>query len=118
MVIRLLTSAERETLRPIYETEFNSELPPEQQANIVGVIENEKIEAFVTTEVLLRVGLLWVSPEAEKPSSLIRDLTRHLIVSIPKGSSVVALTTTGVHERFFSHLGFYKCDGTLYRTDV
>lgn len=116
--VRLLDSAERETLRPTYEQEFNSELPTEQQANILGVIEDGEIKAFITTEVLLRVGLLWVSPTSTTPSTHIKEMIRHLIVNIPKGSSVVGIATEPIQGRLFENLGFYECEGTLYRTDV
>lgn len=116
-----LIGEERESLRGIFESEFDSELPTEDQANIVAVIEDDELQAFVTAETLLRTDMWWVSPPYRKTSRaarLIRQLKTYLFAKIPQGTSVVIFAKDDNQGRLFTKLGFRKVPGTIYRIDV
>ena len=118
-MIKLLNNSERESLREIYRDEFDSLLPDEVQANIVAITEDDEIQAFLTSEVLIRVGLMYVKPEHRntvKSARMARQLARYVATNLPKGASVIAIDTGGF-EKLFERLKMEKQEGTVYRID-
>ena len=116
-----LLSTERESLRGIFESELDSELPTEEQANIVAITEDDELLAFVTAETLLHTDNWWITPQhrnTPKAVRLIRQLKSHLLANIPKGSSIVIFAKDENQERLFSKLGMRKEPYTVYRLDV
>jgi hypothetical protein len=104
----------REALRPVFEGEFNSELPAENQANIIG---DER--GFVVAEHILRVGMIYIKPDVRntpKSHSFIREVVRFLLKKIPRGTSVICIATEG-EEKLFKRLGMREV-GTAYRIDL
>jgi len=119
-VLKLINGIERESLRGIYESEFDSALPEEGQANIVACIEDDELLAFVTAETLIRTDMWWVSPpyrKTSKAASLIRTLARYLLRNIPKGSSAIVIARDENQGRLFKKLGLREIKGTVYRLD-
>lgn len=117
-MVSLLTSEERESLRGIYENEFDSALPSADQANIVAVTEDGEIQAFITAEILIRVGMLWVKPDAQKKPSKIKQLIRYLFKSIPQGQSAIAIASSEKYESLFERIGMRPIEGRVFRIDL
>lgn len=107
-------------MREVYKNEFDSILPDASQANIVAVVEDNSVVAFLTSEVLLRVGLLWVHPKkrGKQGASLSKQLVRYTANSIPKGASVIAIASDSRFESLFTKCGMRKEDGAVYRIDL
>lgn len=119
--VKLLDEWDRESLKGVFESEFDSELPTEEQANIVAVVQDDELQAFVTAETLLRTDMWWVSPpyrNTSKAASLIRKLKSYLFANVPTGTSVVIFAKDENQGRLFTKLGFRKVPGTIYRIDV
>ena len=115
-MIVLLDNEQRKELDPIFEREFNSALPDESQANIVAVVD-DGIEAFVTVEALLRVGMIWIRPDKRSEGHL-QALTRHLFEKVPRGSSVITIATEAKQGKYFKRLGMREISGRLFRIDL
>ena len=111
---------DRESLRGIYEHEFNSDLPADS-ANVVGVIEDDELQAFVTAETLIRTDMWWVSPpyrNTAKAASLIRQLARYLLRCLPNQASVIIFAADDNQGRLFKKLGFREIENVrVYRLD-
>lgn len=119
-MIRLLQGEERELLRTIYAEEFASELPPIGQANIVASLENNKIQGFITSEVLIRVGMLAVTPKLRKtPHSarIVKELVRYLYQNVPPGASVITIASDSRYASIFKKLGMREEQGKVFRLD-
>lgn len=120
-VVKLVTD-ERESLRGIYESEFNSELPTEDQANIVALTKDDELLAFVTAEHLLRTDMWWVAPtyrKTSKAAAFIRKLKTYLLSKIPQGTSVIIFAKDENQERLFTKLGFREVPSVkVFRLDV
>jgi hypothetical protein len=116
----ILIDGDREKLRGIYESELDSELPPDR-TNIIGVTEDDELLAFVTAETLIRTDQWWISPpyrNTSKAASLIRQLARYLFKNVPKDSSVVIFARDENQGRLFNKLGFRELKGIkVYRLD-
>lgn len=115
-----LTKEEREPLREIFHTEFDSELPEDYQANIVAVVD-DGIEAFVTTELLIRADMWWVREDLRdttRSAKHILNLSRHLLKTIPRGTSVITLAGCDTHRKIFTKLGMRPIQGEVYRIDL
>ena len=119
-MIKLLNQAEREILTPIFTHYFKSEVPDENQANIVAKIENNAVTAFLTSEVLIRVGLVWTHPQIRGigGAKAIGELTKYVRESIPKGASVIAIATTKKEKKLFKKFGMREIEGAIYRIDL
>jgi predicted GNAT family acetyltransferase len=120
-MIKLLDGDEREGLRGVFETEFDSQLPPETQANIIAVIEDDELQAFATAETVIRTDMFWVSPpyrNTSKAAKLIRQLSRYLFKNVPLNCSVFIFAENENQGRLFTKLGFREIKGiTVYRLD-
>ncbi len=120
-MIQLISGEDRERLRGIYESELDSELPAEEQANIVAVIEDDELQAFMTAETLIRTDQWWVSPKyrnTSKASALIRKLARYLFANVPRNSSVIIFAANDNQGRLFTKLGFTEVENVrVYRLD-
>lgn len=110
----LLNDKQREVLKPVYEQEFDSVLPPANQANILAVVEDGNIVGFITSEVLIRVGMIWVHPKKRGSRKLVKGMIDEVRRSIPKDASVIAI---GDHE-IFKRYGMYEVEGKLWRIDL
>lgn len=107
-------------LAEVFKKEFNSVVPQPDQGNVIAVVEDGEIKAFITAEVLIRVGLLWIKPEERKTSKgnkWMRQLIRFLFQYTPKHLPVVTIDDTGRYGRLFEKLGMRKVLGTIYRLD-
>lgn len=121
-MISLLNESARGVLFDVYADEFDSALPHQDQANIVAVTSDDgDIEAFITAEVLIRVGMLWVRPDMRGTphgAKRIRQLCRYLKNSIPAGSSVVAIGYEDAQKQLFKRMGMRHIEGDVYRIDL
>jgi len=116
-LVHLLSNEERLSFKEVFENEFDSELPNARQANIVAYGNS----AFITTEVLLRAGLVWVDPSLRntpKSASILKRLVQYLHQHIPKGSSVIGIATNPKEERLMQRMGMRRVEGIIYRKDV
>lgn len=119
MNLRLLTDDERQCLKVVFDKAFESELPSATQANILAVVEDGQIIAFLTAEVLIRAGMLWVHPKKRgtaQSARMIKALARETAQSIPKGASVITIGTE--YADLFKRLGMRKVEGDVYRIDL
>jgi predicted GNAT family acetyltransferase len=120
-VIKLISGYDRESLREIYENEFDSEMPTDEQANVVAIIDDGELQAFMTAETLLRTDQWWVSPSyrgTAKAAVLIRRIARYLFGSVPKGTGVIIFAANENQGRLFEKLGFRPIEGKIYRLDT
>lgn len=117
-MIKLLED-ERYVLKPVFETVFQSEVPDKEQANILAVVEDNKVVAFVTSEVLIRVGLVWVHPKRRgmKGMKAVRQLLRETARSIPKGASVIAIASEDRFKEICEKNGMREVEGAVFRLD-
>jgi len=96
-------------------------LPPHPNfGDVVAIIENEKIKAFMCREMLFHVGTVWVNEEdrgTTKGVKWLRDLMRYVILSLPPGSSAVVLDEMQKNQQLLEFLGFQKRSGDFYRMD-
>lgn len=120
-VIQYYTEDERRVLFDIFDREFDSDLPHDDQANILAIRgEGELPEAFVVCEFLLRADMWWVREDLRdtpRAAGHIRALARHLLETIPQGMSVITFAGCDTHRRIFDHLGMRYVPGDVYRLD-
>lgn len=104
----------------IFEKEFDSEVPTGNQGDIIAVVEDGKVQAFIMAEQLIRAGLLWVAPEnrnSTKAVKLMRELVRFIYMNAPIGSSVVAIDSDNEFSKILEKVGMHKVEGIVYRKD-
>lgn len=114
-MIKLATRPE--TLRPIFEKDFDSLLPEKERSHIF--VDEEG--AMVTVELLLRANMWWVAPEHRgkaKAGVLLRRMIRCLLNTIPKGSSVVVVASSASQEKLCRKVGMTEVEGTMFRFDL
>lgn len=119
MILKLLDDRERECLKPVFDKEFESEVPTAAQANILAAIEDGQIIGFIVGEVLIRAGMLWIHPKQRKTAKsarMVKALARETAQSIPKGASVITIGTE--FADLFEKLGMRKVEGQVYRIDL
>lgn len=119
-MVKLLTAEEREKLRDIFETVFDSELPDEEQANIIGYVEDGEIKACVTAEVLFRTDMWYVSPrhrKTTKGAKMIAEMIRFLFRYVPTGHSVIVFADDDRKASLLTRLGFREIKGRTFRLD-
>lgn len=112
---------DKELVADIFAKEFDSAVPQGTQGDIIAIVENGRIKAFVMAEQLIRAGLLWVAPEYRNTPTamrLMRELVRFIYVNTPPNSSVITIDSTGEFGSIFRHLGMREVEGTVYRKDV
>jgi len=118
-MIRLLAE-EREVLRPVFENEFQSEVPETSQANLTAWIDEQKnITAFAVSEVLIRLGLLWTHPRhrGKEGAKNMKAVLEYIRESIPKGASVVVFSTESRFDRLCRKFGMREVEGKIFRLD-
>lgn len=117
-LIRLLDNVEREQLREVFREEFDSALPDANQANILVYEEDGRILGFITAEMLIRAGMIWVEPtkRGSAAAKIVKALAQYLEANIPHGSSVVTIGDEK-YDGLFTKLGMRKIDGQVYRKD-
>lgn len=118
--LQLLNQAEREQLTDIFHAEFDSDLPDEKQCKILAQMEDGEIRGFITSEILIRVGLVWVKPElreTKESAQMVKDMIRYVAASIPKGSSVIVIASDEKFEGICEKSGMRPIDGKVYRKD-
>lgn len=93
-MVRLLTKEEVDKLQPIFEKEFDADIPPTSQANVVGVFENDQLQGFIVCELMFRVGMVSIRTDKRNTSKSVkylRALFRYLHQSIPRPSTVITV---------------------------
>lgn len=117
----MLDAAERLKLADVFENEFDGSLVPHaEQAHIVAITENGEVQAFVVSEVLIRVGMIWVKPEMRntvKSSGWLKKLVRYIARSIPQGSSAIVIDSDDENGTLLKRLGLREIKGQVYRMD-
>lgn len=120
-MIELLDAAERLKLADVFENEFDGSLVPNaEQAHIAAVVEGGEVKAFIVSEVLIRVGMIWVKPEMRntaKSASWLKKLVRYVTRSIPHGSSAIVIDSDGENKTLLKRLGLRDVEGQVYRMD-
>lgn len=119
-MVKLLSADERESIRDIFETTFDSALPDEEQANIIGYVEDGEIKACVTAEVLFRTDMWYVSPEHRKTTKgakMIAAMIRFLFKYVPAGHSVIVIADNDRKASLLTRLGFREIQGRTFRLD-
>ena len=120
-MLKLLTESEREPLREIFESEFDSALPTEEQAHIIAVTEDGELQAFATAELLIHTDLFWIAPryrKTAKAASFIKTLARYFFNRIPENSSAVIFAANDNQARLFTKLGLTEVENVrVFRLD-
>jgi len=117
-MIQILDDAN--VLAEIFDKEFDCLPPHPRFGDVVAIVEDGEIKAFMCREMLIHIGTVWVTPEERKTSKAtkwLKALTEYVIVNMPKGSSAVVLDETGLYERLLKFLGLKKSTGQAYRID-
>ena len=108
-------------LTAIFQEEFDSYPPSLEQGAIFAIKNGEEIEAFITAEHLLRVGMVWVHPKHRKTPKAVtwlKGFIRFLLNIIPYQTSVIAIDDTGQFSKTFKTLGLRHVKGDLWRIDI
>jgi hypothetical protein len=103
----------REHLRDIFENQFDSQLPGDE----AHIIESE--DGFVVIEHLYRAGPWWLKPEirgTSKAGTAIRRFAKFILEHLPKGESVIVITSSDSQEKLCRKIGMRKV-GSCYRLD-
>lgn len=104
----------------IFQREFDSVPPDPSQGHVLAIVENGAVKAFIMRELLIRIGLLWVTPE-ERDTPLaakrVKELLRYVVASIPEHASVISIDDTGEYARLFNRLGMRSVPGDIFRID-
>jgi predicted GNAT family N-acyltransferase len=105
----------------IFSEEFQSAVPEGAQGDIIAIVEKGQIKAFVMAEQLIRVGLLWVTPEhrnTPQATRLMRELVRFVYHNLPRNTSVITIDSEGDFGELFKKLGMREVEGQVYRKDI
>lgn len=109
------------TLVEIFQQEFDSYPPSLKQGAVFAVKNGDELEAFITTEHLVRVGMVWVNPKhrkTPKARTLLKRFYAFLLKIIPDNTSVVGIDDTGRFAKTFETLGFRHLKGDVWRIDL
>lgn len=109
-----------ELVKDIFAEEFGSEPPPLDQGSVIAIVEGGQIKAFLLVEMLIRAGLLWVTPEQRKTpqaAKYIKDLSKYVIYTMAPGMSGITIDDTGRYGKIFEQIGMYPVEGQIYRKD-
>lgn len=105
----------------IFQKEFDSYPPSLKQGAIFAVKNEGEIEAFITTEHLVRVGMIWVHPKHRKTPKAVtwlKGFVRFLLNIIPYETSVVTIDDTKQFAKTFKTLGMRQVEGDIWRIDI
>lgn len=120
MPLKLLDQSEREVLVDIYQNDFNAKLPDEKQAKVLAYVEGDEIQGFITSEILIRVGMMWVTPEMRdtpQSATMLKEMLRYLAQNIPQGSSVIVIASDEKFQGLCEKSGMRFIEGQVYRSD-
>jgi hypothetical protein len=96
-------------------------LPPHPQfGDIVAIEENGEIKAFLSREMLIHVGTIWVNPNDRntmKGANWLHKLIKYAILNMPKGSSALVMDEPGTFGKLMHKLGLYPIKANSYRID-
>jgi hypothetical protein len=105
----------------IFETEFACTPPDPKFGDIVAIVEDGEVKAFMSRELLMHVGTFWVNPtdrKTVKSGRWLKELAQYVIVNMPKHSTTIIIDETGLYDRILRFLGFRKSKGTPYTIDL
>lgn len=108
-------------LTEIFEKEFDCLPPHPDFGDVIAIIEDGEIKAFMSRETLIHVGTVWVNPKDRKTAKAgrwLKDLARQVILGMPKNSSTIIVDETGLYAKLLKFLGFRTYKGTTYRIDL
>jgi hypothetical protein len=105
----------------ILEKEFACTPPDPKFGDIVAITENGEIKAFMSRELLMHVGTVWVNPndrKTAKGAKWLKELAQYVIVNMPRGSTTIIIDDTGLYDKLLRFLGFRKSKGTAYTIEL
>jgi len=118
-MIRFLDSDEREQLESLYEAEWGAD-PPGPRDGVIADLEDDQLNAFITTEAFVRFGMLWLSPEQRDTPEGIRRLLklfRYLWDNSPGDAAYMIIVDDPRFEAVAKRYGFRPVEGKVYRLD-
>lgn len=96
-------------------------LPPHPHfGDVVAVVEDGNIKAFMSRELLFHIGTVWVNPadrKSPKAATWLKRLTQYVILDMPKGASAVVIDQTGKQDKLLKFIGLHPYEGKTYRID-
>lgn len=104
----------------ICDKEFNCLPPHPKFGDVVAIVEDGEIKAFMSREMLIHVGTVWVNHQdrkTPKATKWLKELLKYVIVNMPKGSSSVVMDETGLYAKLMSAIGLREVQGKTYRID-
>lgn len=105
----------------ILEQEFECSPPDPKFGDIVAIVEDGEVKAFMSRELLMHVGTVWVNPKDRKTTrgaKWLKELAQYVIVNMPKGSTTIIIDDTGLYDKLLKFLGFRKSKGTAYTIEL
>lgn len=119
MNIVKLPSRHWQQLEKIFDEEFDSDLPPAENAEIFIANENGERLGFILKEKTEMVGLIYVYPETKKDiAKTALSLVRFIKSRAAKGTSICCVASEPRFGRLFKSLGMEKIPGDLYRINL
>ena len=111
-MIQILEPERWPELAEIFAREFHSSLPHAGRSQILAdVDEDGKINGFVVTEILLRVGLI------HTPGRKLSSMLHHIEANMLPDSGVIAIAHSDKFEKFCKDFKMREIPGVVYRRD-
>lgn len=102
-------------LEQIFEDEFDSDLPEEENAEIFMATDGNKRTGFILAEDVKMIGQIYVYPDFRKESAKYAGQMVRFCQERFKGTSVATLASEPRFEKLYKLLGMQKIPGTLFR---
>ncbi|MBA4184966.1 MAG: hypothetical protein H0X49_13310 [Acidobacteria bacterium] len=113
--IEILPRERYAEIEEVYECEFDSVLPVENEGIILAELsESGEILSFMLIEIVYRVGL--IHRVAEKAGNM-RGMIRAAINLMPENSSVFVIASEPKYENLCQKLKMERQTGAIYRRD-
>jgi len=115
MEVRKLEPKEWLQLKKIFSAEFDSDLPLPQNAEIYGIVEAGKVEAFILLEQVTICGQIYVNDE-NRHSNYAKSLLSFVRNKFSRERKpVAAVASEKRFELLYKSLGMFEVGGKLFR---
>lgn len=105
----------------VCDEEFDCLPPHPRYGDVIAVIEDGEIKAFMSREILIHVGTVWVNKKdrgSSKAAKWLKELIKQVIVELPEASSALVIDETEKYGNLLERIGFYEKTGKTYRMDL
>jgi len=113
--------ADNNLVAEICHNDFNCLPPHPRYGDVIAVVEEGEIKAFMSREILIHIGTVWVNHEdrgSVKAAKWMKELIKRAILELPQASSALVVDETNRYGNLLETIGFYEKGGTTYRMDL